>query len=347
MRIVDIVRGVFLLGLLVGGLAWAQSGSASQVAGSAAVVPMDATVLTIKGFCPGQQPSPGAACQTVITRAQFEALASAIQPSMNPVVKRQLASLYPRLLVMSHQAEAEGLDKESQYQQMMAYARMQILTQALTRKLQEDSAKISDAEVADYYQQHLEMFCLYKLQRLFIPLHKQSPQGHPENNVGQKARTAETAQEQAAREMADVQEMTKLAEALRARAAAGESFVKLQKEAFDAAGIKVAAVNTSMGELRRTSVPAAHFSVFQLKEGEVSLLITDAAGHYVYKLEAKTQPTLNQVRDEVRGMLISQRIKDAMEKIQNSYTTQTNENYFAPTISGAAGAEEEVSPRRP
>lgn len=294
-------------------------------------IPMDAIVLTIKGFCPGQESAPGSACETVITRAQFESLASAIQPTMNPVMKRQLASLYPRLLVMSHGAETQGLDKEPHYQQMMAYARMQILMQALTRKLQGESAQVSDAEITDYYQEHLEMFQVYTLQRLLVPLYKQSPEGDRDMKGARKEQPAETREEQAARRTAQAVEMTKLAETLRARAAAGEDFVSLQKEAFTAAGVKVESPNTSMGKVRRSSIPTAHLAVLQLKEGEASQLISDAGGHYIYKLELREQLTLDQVRDEVRGTLISDRLKDAMDKIQNSYTTETNEAYFQNT----------------
>src|SRR5579864_2708677 len=118
----------WLLCAVLGSAAWAQTGAvpaqppaeqeneppSSQLSPQ---IPMDAAVLTIKGFCPEQKPGSDAACQTVITRAQFEAIAGAIQPTMNPVVKRQLASLLPRLLVMTHAAEVRGLDREPQYEQ--------------------------------------------------------------------------------------------------------------------------------------------------------------------------------------------------------------------------------------
>jgi PPIC-type PPIASE domain len=289
-------------------------------------LPMDAVVLTIKGFCPGQQQASGSPCQTEVTRAQFEALASAIQPNMNVVVKRQLASLYPRLLVMSHEAEQRGLDKEPQYQQRMAYSRMQILTQALTGKLQDETAVVSGADIADYYYKHPQQFEVYTLQRLFVPLYKQPP----ESRGTSPATPAETSQQAVARQAVEAEEMSKLAETLRGRAAAGEDFLTLQKEAFGIAGVKVASPNTSMGKVRRTSIPAAHAAVLQLGVGEVSTLITDSAGHYIYKLEGKEQLPLDKVRDEVRATLSSERLKAALDKIQNSYTAEPNDAYFAP-----------------
>src|SRR6201987_2336740 len=47
-------------------------------------------------------------CKTVITRAQFELLAAALQPDMTPVMKKRLAELYPTMIIMSHTAEKRG-----------------------------------------------------------------------------------------------------------------------------------------------------------------------------------------------------------------------------------------------
>src|ERR1017187_4625853 len=54
---------------------------------SAAAVAPDAAVLTIKGLCPDSaKPSDSTAdCKRVITRAEFEKVARAIQPSLSPV----------------------------------------------------------------------------------------------------------------------------------------------------------------------------------------------------------------------------------------------------------------------
>ena len=113
-------------------------------------VPADAAVLTIKGLCTGDSAKPaGATCQTVITRADFEKIARAIQPALTPVVKRQLLGLYPRLLIMTREAELRGLDKEEYFQQMLAFARMQILTQQLTHRVHEEAAKVPEQEIAD------------------------------------------------------------------------------------------------------------------------------------------------------------------------------------------------------
>jgi len=66
------------------------------------------------------------------------------------------------------------------------------------------------------------------------------------------------------------------------------------------------------------------------KVGEVSALISDNGGHYVYKVVSKEVLPLDKVSNEIHNTLKTQRLKDGMEKYQNSYHTETNEAYFGP-----------------
>jgi hypothetical protein len=343
-------RRIWLLCALGGSLAWGQASpgttapskpggddddqkSATETA--VTTVAMDAPVLTLKGFCPEQRATSaveaGTPCQTVITRAQFEKMAGAIRPDMTASVKQQLASLYPRLLVMSQAAEELGLDKQPPYEQMIVFSRMQILTQGLTHKLQEDSANISDQEIAEYYQKNPEVFEEYTLERLFVPLRKQPAMSKATDKRKDQADDAQpkrTPEEESSQQAASERDLKDLAEKLRARAAAGEDFVKLQQLAFESSGIKVASATTSMGKVRRTALPATQASIFELTVGEVSKVITDPGGHYIYKLEAKGHLTMEQAKGEIRDTLKAQRVKQALKKIQDSYTTETNDAYF-------------------
>src|SRR6202140_3765510 len=87
----------------------------------------DDTVLTLKGFC-ADATQQGDACKTVISRAQFEKLAESLQPGMSPAIRRQLATVYSRILRMSTVAEKRGLDKQPKFEEKMNYARMQVLS---------------------------------------------------------------------------------------------------------------------------------------------------------------------------------------------------------------------------
>jgi hypothetical protein len=345
----------------------------APAAGNAAPAPEVAPttpVLTIKGVCPATAPkakpaapgtkSPAAAkepakssanCETVITRAEFEKMARGIAPTMTPQLKRQLASVYPRLLVMSQEAEKHGLQNSPQYKETMKFARMQILTNELQRSIQEEADKVPQQDITDFYEKHPEAYEQYSLERLFVPstkqaaerpevisdlnLHEHGPEAEAkEKKDSEKEAEKETEEQEKAKQEQGEQEMSKLAESLRARAAAGEDFAKLQKEAFTAGARTVEPPTVSMPKVRRTGLPPSHAAVFDLKPGQVSVVFTDAGGHSVYKVVSKEPLPLDQVKEEIRGTLRTQRAREAMDKVQNSFTTETNEAYFGPAGTG-------------
>jgi hypothetical protein len=86
--------------------------------------------------------------------------------------------------------------------------------------------------------------------------------------------------------------------------------------------------------VRRTGLPAGHAAVFDLKPGEVSQVLSDSGGHYIYKLNSKTVMTLDQATGEIHSKLQNDRMRESMEKFSNSFKVDTNEAYFG---AGAAG----------
>ncbi len=359
----------WLMCVLLGTLAWGQAAPsappppqpAQAPVDTSASVPADAAVITVIGVCP-PQPKPAAAtaaaakpattaktptaktppadCKTVITKAQFEKLASAVAPSLTPQVKKQLAGVLPGVIGMSSEAKKEGLDKTEQFKQTVELAKMQILTTELRRKIQEDAAKISPADIEAYYKEHLDTFEQFNLDRLFVPRTKQPDaesreEVQTDEKLSDEAKKDKEAQEKAKADEA-VQAMSTLAESLRARAAAGEDIVKLQKEAFEAAGMKIESPTTNLPNVRRTALSPAHAAVFDLKPGEVSQVISDAGGHYIYKLNRKDHLTLEQATNEIRSKLQNDRTREMMEKVNNSFKVQTNDAYFGPGGVGAA-----------
>jgi len=94
-------------------------------------------------------------CKTVITKAQFEKLANGLTPNMTPQVKKQLAGVLPRVVAMSNAAEKKGLDKTPAFKETMKFYRMQILTTALQRSIQEEAAKVPPEDIAKYYKEQL------------------------------------------------------------------------------------------------------------------------------------------------------------------------------------------------
>lgn len=358
----------WLLCVFLGALGWAQAApgtpgspqTETTPADPSAAVPPTAAVITIKGVCPAQAKaaakgtaasaaktatakSPATDCKTVITKEEFETLASHLAPNVTPQMKKQLASVLPQWILMSNEAKKRGLDKTPQFEDRVKVLKMQILSQELRQNIQDEAGKISPEETEAYYKEHANDYEQFNLDRLFVPRTKQiEPDAKGENEKPEKlsdeAQKAKQAEEKAKADEAE-QAMTQLAESLRTRAAAGEDFAKLQKEAFTAAGMKIDSPTVNLASVRRTGLPPAQSSVLDLKPGEVSQVINDAGMHYIYKLNSKSEIPLDQVKNEIHSKLQNDRMREMMEKLSNPSQIETNEAYFgAGGVGPAPGA---------
>jgi hypothetical protein len=302
-----------LVCLLLASLAYGQTAAADQ-APEVKVGPDDA-VITMNGFC-AHPAQPGKACQTVITRAEFEKLAEALQPGMSLSLRLNVANSYARNLRMSAAAEKRGLDKTPAFEEEMRFARVQLLAQDLTHALQADANNISDADLEDYYRKNESSYEQATVARIFVPRAKQiapAPEEHADASSAdaQSAVTAE-AQEEPAEEA-----MTKVAADLRARAVKGEDPDKLQIEAYTEAGFPGTTPNTKMEKVRRATLPLQHETVMDLKPGEVSEVFSDpGGGHFIYKMISKEILTLEDVKTQIRTLISSQRYRDSMRSFQ-------------------------------
>jgi parvulin-like peptidyl-prolyl cis-trans isomerase-like protein len=353
----------WLMCVLLGTLAWGQAAPGAppapqpaQAADTSAEVPPDAAVITVTGVCSAQSaqaPTTGAAektpaddCKTVITKAQFEELAKALIPNVTPQAKKQLAGVLPRFIGMSSEARKNGLDKTAQFDQTVEFAKMQILTSALQRNIQDEAAKVPPEDIEKYYKEHAESYEQFNVDRLFVPRTKQGEaeageEDDKDEKLAEPGKKTKEAEEKAKADKAE-QAMTKLADSLRTRAAAGEDFIKLQKEAFNAAGMKIESPTVNLPSVRRTGLPAGHIAVFDLKPGEVSQVISDAGGHYIYKVNHKDHVALDQATNEIHSKLQNDRTREMMEKVNSSFKVETNDMYF-----GSGGVGTAPPPRLP
>jgi len=295
-------------------------------------VPPTAAVITVQGLCPSSaasarkaaprtraaaKPASTAGCKTVITRAQFEKLADALNPQMPLPTKRQLAEAYPRLLLFGQKAREMGLDKEPQFQEMMRFATLQLLAQNLTRDLQNKAGDIPQTAIAKYYQDNPTRFQQVELLRIFIPKSKQHA---PEAGAAAPPKVDTAADETA---------MKAVAQKVHGEAAAGGDFQKLQQEAFEAAGIKSQSPNVNLGKLTREGLPTNQQQVFELQAGQVSELLDDPGGYYIYKVVSKQLVPLDQAKGEIHNFLQQQSFKKQMEGMIGSVKPELNQAYFA------------------
>ncbi len=322
------IRNVWPFCVLATVFVWAQvqptdpsaphtASGAGQANGQHAVTPAssiapDTPVLTIKGLCSqpaaGSTSGPNPGCSTVVTRAEFERLMEVLRADRDPQSRNQLVTMYPQILVLAHEAVARGLDKQERVQERLRFARLQILSQELVGQVREEAAQVPAKDIDAYYHQNTSQFEQVTLDRIVVPNRAQ----------GTKQGTADEAA------------LGKLAESLRARAAAGEDFGKLQKEAYDAAGLSGdTETNPRMEKLRRPGLPPAHASVFDMRTGEVSPVISDVSGHYIYKLESRETESLEAVTSEISKTLRRQRLEKMIHEVEQPFTTDVNQAYFA------------------
>lgn len=342
-----------LVCLLLAGLAISQTSSAPVLTprpkngvqdlpllnDSSSSVPPDAAVITVNGVCdkPAGNSADSADCKTIVTRAQFEKLVNAVQPNMPKAQLKRVASAYAQFLILASKGHELGLDKGPEFEEQMYLVRLQFLARVAQDRLQKDAGQISDAEIESYYREHSGDFKTISYDKIYVPKQKQAEAGKsvmPNDPDAQKKREAGEAA------------MKEEAEKVRARAAAGEDFVKLQQEAYDFAGLtlKSTPANTHVEKVRKTALPQTDASIFELKKGDVSQVLTDPAAFMIYKVDDFQDQQLADVKEEVSRALQGQKLKTFGETMQKSINENTtyDDAYFAvpspPSLRNPGGA---------
>lgn len=261
----------------------------------------DDAVITLNDFCTDNERADGSPCKTVITRAQLESLAEALQPGMSPELRGKVAISYARLLRMAAVAEKRGLDKTPAFTQEMAYARLQLLSQDLDRVLRQEAEQVSASDIGAYYQKNSTSFAQATVARIFIP--------------GTAKGMSQT-------------DMAQVAADMRVRAVKGEDPDTLQAAAYTAAGIPGTSPKTTLKNLRRSAMPPSHEVALDLAPGQVSEVISDPdGGHFIYKMIRRETLTLEEASPEIRKALADERYEAALKGF--SADTTLNDAYFA------------------
>ncbi|HEV2112570.1 MAG TPA: hypothetical protein VGR50_00395, partial [Terriglobales bacterium] len=158
-----------------------------------AKLPPETAVITIKHLCaaaPAAKTSPGkpkakaADCNTVITKAEFEKILSAVIPKarraeLPPTARQQIAQQFSNMLVMATAAQKHGVERKNpNIQEALKLSRQQVLAQALNQQLMDESTP-SDAASKKYYDQNPSAYEEVTLQRLFIPKTNSSSKDKP------------------------------------------------------------------------------------------------------------------------------------------------------------------------
>jgi hypothetical protein len=295
----------------------------------------DDAVITIKGVC-ADSSLQGDACKTVITKAQFDQIVDTIQPGMAQPMRRQLAMRYIPALTMSMEAERRGLEKQPKFEESMKMARIQILAGELRSSLQTDANSISDQDIQDYYNKNTQTFEQATFIKIFVPRTRREATPAAATKPGAKTNAPGTSSTSTSakklspedEEKANQEAMTKEAKLLRERLVKGEDPDVLEKAAFTAAGILGTPPPTKMENVRRPGLQADQQLAMDLKPGEVSEVISDASGNFIYKMVSKETLPLDKVKTEIHNQLSAQHYRELMQKYQG--TPELNDAYFGP-----------------
>lgn len=294
----------------------------------------DSPVIIIDGLCESRPARTAAAsstkdttaCKTVITRAQFDELANAVRPDMDAATKRQLATLYPKLLVMQREFAKRGLEKDANVRRALAFATLRSQAEEMAKRLREETSNATPAEIEKYYKDNASTYETSELQRIYVPKPRQPAHGKDDGKVLDEEATKKEAYE------------------FQARAAAGESFFKLQDLAYKAAGIDGARPPVYMGRVTGSDLPPSQRSVMAVKPGQVADVIEDPSGYYIFKVMSKGVKPLALAQADIKASLAQVKFTEAMQKIEESVKTELNETYF-PTSPPSAPARKILGAR--
>jgi hypothetical protein len=314
------------------------SGSQPSFPGGTGSVTPAASIITITGFCSNEEfkPRPVArerTCRRAITRKEFDDLINVVNPKMSDANRRQLGDAYPNLLIEAREAVRLGLDKDHRVQQIMHLVRMRVLARELELRLQQQGSQVSDAEVEKYYRDHAREFEEFTLRRIYIPRVKQAADGSSASlPVGDSQMKIE-------------------ADQIQRRALAGGDFDVLQREVFKFAGMVAPPPNTDIGKRSRSGLPREQSGVFDLSVGGVSQVISDPAGYYIYKVQARTIPPVSAFAPVLRKQLVQKNVTALREGLLHGAKIHLNSAYFKPleqyvAFGGPVGAGEEEAAAR-
>jgi hypothetical protein len=279
-------------------------------------------VITIKGFC-SDSSLQGDACKTVVTKEQFDKMIDDLQPGMAPPMRRRFAMQYASALSMSAEADKRHLDQSPHFQATMKFARMQVLSQELTKDLQKQSGEVSDQDIQEFYDKNVKNYEQATLIKIFVPHNK-----HITSPAAKDSKPAAKQPGSDDQEKQGEEAMKKEAAALRERLIKGEDPDKLEKAAFTAANLTGNPPPTKMEKIRRSGLPVDQQAALDLKADEVSEVISDASGNFIYKMVSKETVPLDSVKGEIKNQLSSQRYRESVQRYQG--TPELNEAYFGP-----------------
>jgi len=293
----------------------------------------DDPVITLEGICdnepysaakpvdPSKAADPGkpaaeanGGCKSVITRADFESLVKVANPKAVPRDAIKFARFYSEQLVYAHKARALSLDKDPDFETILKFTSLQVLSRKISNRMMQD-ADVPDAEIEKEIKEHPEKYEQVDLLEIAIPKAKQHPA-----EAGKAPAKVDARAEEAA--------MKAEAEKIRSRAVAGGDFQDLQDEVYKFAGLDPDdSPDVEVGKNTRDQVPEEFRKlVFELQPGKVSELVSAEGYWHLFEVRSKQMMPVA----GAKAIAVNQRFHDSMEALKATVTPQFNDAYFTP-----------------
>lgn len=286
----------------------------SKAQGAAAkkeLAPSDA-VITIHGLCSsGPAGESTESCTTVVTKKQFDALVDALNalgPPLLQAQRRGVAEAYATTLRNYEAAKKAGIEKDPRYPEVVHIAQMRAMGDMYNALLQQKAKLVSPQEIQDYYNANLPKFEELTMRRVTLPRYNTA--NLKDEEFAAKAR--------------------KLAGEMHDRAAKGEDLDLVQKDVFNALGVKDPP-STHMAVVRRgIYAPDQEKQLFDLKPREVTAIFEQPSAFIVFKLEGRETPSLEKSKDEIVRALQQQHMEKLEQARDKSVQVDYNEQYLGP-----------------
>jgi parvulin-like peptidyl-prolyl isomerase len=247
------------------------------------------------------------------TFADFKRVYAALPPDAQKMAltdRRTFLQQWAMMRKLAKMAEQDGIDKESPTREVLEYNRYFILMNAKLNA-QMVATEVQPNEIVNYYNDHKEEFKQVHLRAIYVAFGKKL--------------TEEQAKAKA--------------EKLLTQTRGGADFIKLVKENSDDETSR-AKDGDFLTLHPGDNVPdALRGTVFKLKQGEISELVRQAGGFYIFRADEVSYRPISQVREAIFSAIKDQHYKEWLDQVNRGVKVQYNSPTFLgliPAIGGQA-----------
>lgn len=250
------------------------------------------------------------------TMGEFRKVFAVLPPDSQQMALRDPKMFFHRWGLMrslTQMAEKSKLEEQSPYKEALNLNRIQILSQAQVSEVVKNST-VEPAELVKYYDVNKAKYKSVRVKAIYVSFNN-NPAALATG--GKKPLTEEQANAKAAKLLAELR--------------AGADFVKLVKEHSDDEPSR--SKDGEFPTLRQTdNIPdAIKTPVFALKQGELTEVVRQPNGFYIFRAEEIIVRPFSQVREEIYNLLKDQHTNEWMAKTDREFKmTYNSTEFFAP-----------------